>query len=357
MARLHVVKDEKPFKKVIIIKIISIILAMLVSALFVFTLTGLNPIEVFAIFAKGTFGSSKRLISVLRDTAFLWLIAIGLAPAFKMQFWNNGAEGQILMGGLVSAAMMIYLGGKINNALLLLLMAAGSFAIGGLWGFIPAYFKVKYRTNETLFTLMMNYIAAQLVHFMVDIWDKKQSHVVGIINSANEAGWFPKLFGNQYTINFIIVIVFAVFMHVYMKYSKHGYEIDVVGESEKTAQYAGINVKKTVIRTVILSSGICALAGFMSAAGVSHTISASTGGGKGFTAIIVAWLGKFDMLAMGLISFMLSFLEKGAGQIASSFNFNEYASDIIVGIILFFIIGSEFFANYSIAVNRTKEEK
>ena len=141
-----------------------------------------------------------------------------------------------------------------------------------------------------------------------------------------------------------------------MNYTKHGFEIDVVGGSVKTARYAGIDVKRTTLRTVLVSGGFCGLAGFINVSGISHTISAGTAGGKGFTAIIVAWLGKFNIWVMGLISFMLQFLSKGAVQIASQFNLNEYVADIIIGIILFFIIGSEFFSTYRVVFNR-KEKK
>ena len=144
-------------------------------------------------------------------------------------------------------------------------------------------------------------------------------------------------------------------MFLYLKYSKQGYEISVVGDSENTARYAGINVKKVTIRTMAISGAICGMAGFIEVAGVSHTISTSTAGGRGFTAIIVAWLAQFNTFVMILISFLLVFLQKGATQIASQFNLNDYASNIITGIILFFILGSEFFINYRVIVRGGKE--
>lgn len=353
---MHIIKNERPLKEVIIIKIISIILALIISAIFIIAVTGLNPIDVMLATIKGTFGSSRRLFNVLRDTAFLFLIAIGLTPAFKMSFMNNGGEGQVLIGGLASAAIMINFGDKFPNVVVILLMIVAAIASGVLWGFIPAILKVKFNTNETLLTLMMNYVAIQIVEFCVDIWDKKQSHVVGVINQNTNAGWLPSLFGNQYILIYIVVIIIAIFMYFYLKDSKQGYEIAVVGESKRTAKYAGINVNKTTLRTVMLSGAICALAGFLNVSGISHTISATTAGGKGFTAIIVAWLGKFNVIVMGLISFMLQFLSKGATQIASDFNLNNYIADIIIAIILFFIIGADFFANYKI-VSKNKEGK
>ena len=354
---MHIIKNERPFIEALIIKIVSVLLGLLVCGLLIIVVTNLNPVEVFNSLLKGTFGSSKRLINCLRDSAFLWLIAIGLSPAFKMGFWNTGAEGQILVGGMVSAAVMINLGDKLNNAVALILMLVLSLIAGGIMGFIPAYFNVRYRTNETLFTLMMNYIAMQLVEFYVDVWDKKQSHSVGVINPDNKIGWFPKLFDNQYTLVFIIVLLVAIAMYIYLNYSKHGYEIEVVGQSERTANYAGINVPKAKIRTVILSGAVCALAGYIQTAGVSHTISLNTSGGNGFTAIIVAWLGKFSVPVMGLMSFLITFLEKGTNQIASQFNYNEYGADVLVSIILFALLSSDFFCNYKIVLDKKVEVK
>ena len=339
------------------IRIGGVALGMFVSALFIMLITGLNPVSVYASMFSGAFGTSGRIWQTLKDTALLLCIAIGLAPAFKLRFWNVGAEGQVLIGGLVAAAMMINFGGKIPNALLLILMAVLAMVCGAVWGLIPAYFKSKYRTNETLFTLMMNYVAIQLVEFFVDIWDKKQSHSVGVINAQTKAGWMPYLGGKQFLLMVIIVALLTAAMYFYLKNSKHGFEITVAGESENTARYAGISVTKVILRTMTLSAAICGLAGFLEVSSVSHTISSLTAGGRGFTAIIVAWLGKFNPLAMTLITVLLSFMSRGATQIASDFNFNKHASNILIGIILFFILGSEFFINYRIVFRRKEAEE
>ncbi len=353
---MHIVKNERPLKETLVIKLIAMALALAVSAVFIVLLTGLNPLEFFSATIKGTFSSSRRFFTVLRDSCFLYMIALALTPAFQMNFMNNGAEGQVLMGALAAGGIMLNLGDKVNGFVLFLLMFAGAIVLSSLWGLLPAVFKVKYNTNETLFTLMMNYLGMQIVEFCIDLWDKKQSHVIGVINSTSKAGWLPTVFDNQYTLVFLATFVMAVFIHIYMNYSKHGYEIEVVGQSQNTAKYAGIDVAKVTLRTVLVSAALCGIAGFINVTGISHTLTAKTAGGKGFTAIIVAWLGKFDVIAMALISFLLQFLSKGAMQIASEFNLNDYIANIITAIILFFIIASEFFCNYSIVFSK-KEEK
>ena len=280
----------------------------------------------------------------------LLCISVALAPAFKMRFWNIGAEGQVLAGGIATAACMIYLGGKIPTPLLFLVMILASVAAGALWGFIPALFKAKWGTNETLFTLMMNYIAIQITSYCVALWENPYgSNKVGIINPQTKAGWFPKLFGQQYTWNVLIVLALTVLVFLYLKYSKQGYEIAVVGESENTARYAGINVRHVILRTMLISGAVCGIAGFIGVAGVDHTISTNTAGGRGFTAIIIAWLAKFNTITMVIITSLIVFLNQGAGQIVSDYSklgINDYVAEIIKGIILFFILGSEFFVNY-----------
>ena len=226
-----------------------------------------------------------------------------------------------------------------------------SLAAGAVWGLIPAWFKAKWDTNETLFTLMMNYVATSIVACFTNILRGKASSL-GKLNMGTQAGWFPQFLGQRYNINILIVAILTVVMFLYLKYSKQGYEISVVGESENTARYAGIDVKRVRIRTMLISGAVCGLAGFLLVAGRDQTLSTNTAGGQGFTAIIVAWLAKFNTFYMALISFLLIFLSKGAGEIASAYSLNDYASDIITGVILFCILGSEFFINFKMIFRR-----
>ena len=350
-------RDGVPLWKSLGIRLIGLTLALVVCAVIIYALTKLNPLKVYAAMFKGAFGTNKRMWVTIRDIMMLLCIAVGLAPAFKMRFWNIGAEGQVLAGGIAAAACMIYLGKSMATLPLLLLMFVLSMIAGGIWGTIPAIFKARWNANETLFTLMMNYIAIQLTSFFVAKWENPfGSNTVGIINTSTKAGWFPSVFGQMYALNVIIVLVIAVLMYLYLRYSKQGYEIAVVGESENTARYAAINVKSVVIRTMAISGAICGIAGFIAVAGASHTISTSTAGGQGFTAIIVAWLAQFNTFIMIAISSLLVFLEKGAIEIASQFDLNDFVSEMITGIILFFILGSEFFINYKVRFRRGKKE-
>lgn len=354
----HIVKrDSMPKLNSFLIRIGSILFALIFCGILTMVLTGENPISVYVTMFEGAFGSTRKFWKLMQSLAMLLCVSLALTPAFKMRFWNIGGEGQVLIGGLATTACMILLGDKVPNGLLILIMVVASVLAGAIWAIIPAIFKAKFNTNETLFTLMMNYVGIQLVSYFCMYWENpKGAGKIGIINRATEAGWFPTIGGQNYLLNIIIVAIITVAMYVYLKYSKHGYEIAVVGESENTARYIGINVNKVILRTMALSGAVCGIVGLLLVGGTDHTISTSTADGRGFTAIMVSWLGKFNPIYMIFTSLLLVFLDAGADQISMIFGLNQSFSEIITGIILFFIIGSEFFINYQLKF-RKRENK
>lgn len=355
---IHITKrDAMPLWKAILIRVIAVVIALAVSALLVMVLTKKNPGQVFTAMFNGSFQTPRKILNMLQDVAMLLCISLAVTPAFKMKFWNIGAEGQVLMGALASATLMYKLGNTgIPNGVLIPLMFSGSILMGMIWAIIPAIFKAVWNTNETLFTLMMNYVAMQIIQICIATWATSGSGVMGVINSMNEAGWLPQIFGTKYLLNIIFVALLTVFVFIYLKFSKHGYEIAVVGESENTARYIGINVKKVILRTMALSGALCGFAGFLLVSGASHTITKELAGGMGFTAIMVSWLAKFNPAIMVGTSFLLVFLDKGASSIAMECRLSESIGEIITGIIIFFIIGCEFFIRYKINFRSSNKE-
>ena len=335
----------------------GIIIALIVCALVTTILTGDNPVGVYVTMAQGAFGSVRKTWITFQNLAILLIISLALTPAFRMRFWNIGGEGQVLIGGLAAAACMICLDGKVPNAVVLILMIVCSLAAGGIWGFIPAFFKTKWNTNETLSTLMMNYIATQLVAFYTVVWEvPKGSGKIGIINQNTNTGWLPEI-GNRYLLAIIVAGAVTLFMYIYLKYSKQGYEISVVGEIERTARYVGIKVEKVMIRTMIISGALCGLAGLLLVGGINHTITTTIADGQGFTAVMVSWLAKFNPITMIFTSFLIIFMDRGASEISTIFGLNQSFADILTGIILFFIIGSEFFIRYRISFRKKADRK
>jgi simple sugar transport system permease protein len=196
------------------------------------------------------------------------------------------------------------------------------------------------------------------VAYFVIVWEvPKGSGNIGIINQSTEAGWFPVIGGQKYLLNVILVAIITAVMYIYLNYSKHGYEISVVGESTNTARYVGIKVEKVILRTLILSGAICGFAGLLLVAGTNHTLTTTLAGGRGFTAVMVAWLAKFNPLVMIASSFLLVFMGSGAGEISTAFGLNHAFGDILTGIILFFIIGCEFFISYKVHFAKKEVER
>lgn len=357
----HIVKrDPMAWYYNLLVRAFAVIAALVVSAVFITLMTQKNPLEVYASMIDGAFGiktnnadlRSLRIWSLLQNVAILLCISLAVTPAFKMRFWNCGAEGQVLVGGLATVMVMMFLGDKLPMPVLIVVMILASVIAGIVWAVLPAVFKALWNTNETLFTLMMNYVAIQLVAFFLKYFVKSGS---GVLSPMPQFG-LPRIAGKDYLLNIIIVAAITVLVYIYLKFTKQGYEISVVGESENTAKYIGINVKKVIIRTLIVSGAICGIAGLLLVGGTNHTISTTTAGGRGFTAIMVSWLAKFDPLYMVFTSFLIVFFDIGSQQVSTDFRIPNAISDIVTGIILFFIIGSEFFLQYKIVVNKNRKE-
>ena len=346
-------RDALPLSKALLIRGGILLLALVFCGLITTLLTGQNPLSVYATILNGAFGSSRRIGVTFRNVAVLLGISLAVTPAFKMRFWNIGAEGQTLIGCLATTACMILLGGKVSNFLLIVISLVAALLAGALWGLLPALFKARWNTNETLFTLMMNYIATQLAAFFIIVWEvPKGAGKIGIINQNTEAGWLPVVGGQKYLLVILVVAILTVFMYIYLNYSKHGYEIAVVGESQRTASYAGIKVERVIIRTMVLSGAVCGLMGLLLTAGTDHTLTTTIVGGRGFTAVMVSWMAKFNPIIMVFTSLLLVVLGRGASEISSTFGLNQSFSDILTGIILFFIIGSEFFITYQVSLRK-----
>lgn len=343
-------------KRNIAIRLAAIVLAIIVCAIVTMATTGTDPFAVFSAFINGSFGSERKLWIFLQDTAILLIISLAVTPAFKMHCWNLGAEGQVLAGAMAAAACMVLLGDTMSNGVLIACMVIASVVTGALWAGIPAFFKAKFNTNETLFTLMMNYVATQIVAYFCVKWENPVgSCTIGVINAQNEAGWLPQL-GNKYLLVILVAVIMTVLIYFYLNYTKHGYEIAVVGESERTARYIGIKVPRVIVRTMLFSGAICGVAGLLLVGGIHHTVSTSLVGGQGFTAVMVSWLAAFNPIVMILTSALLIFMGSGANQLASSCGLNQSFGDILTGVLIFFIIGSEFFVQYKISFHKKSKE-
>ena len=353
----HVVKrDDMPSWKAWLVRLVTIIIALFLVGVLSMIVTEKSFGETYEIMFSGVFGRlfeghTTMLWKYLQEIAILLCLALALTPAFKMKFWNCGAEGQALMGGLAAMICMIELGDQLPYATLIVVIAITSILAGAIWGVIPAIFKALFNTNETLFTLMMNYIATQIIAYYVYI-EGGGSNVIQPVSAGN----FPTVGNNDYFVNIVIVAVITVMMFVYLKFSKQGYEISVVGESQNTARYIGINVKKVIIRTMLISGALCGVAGMLLVAGTDHSINTKLVGGQGFTAILMSWLGQFNPFIMAIMTAIVVFLRIGVAKVADASLLNSSFSEIIVGVVILMLVGCEFFIQYSIKFRHSKKE-
>ncbi len=347
-------RTDIPFRNALLIRFVAVILALCTGGLVVLVF-GHNPLSIYTTMLQGALGSKTGLRETIKLTIPLLGAAIAIAPAFMMKFWNIGAEGQILAGGIAATYFALFHAQSMPRPVLLIVMFLAAAVAGGIWGLIPAVFKAKWGTNETLFTLMLNYVALGFEqYFQSGPWKDTKGTGFPIIATFHKAARLPKVFGVH--IGWIIIGAFTILIFFYMRYTKQGYEIAVVGESEQTARYAGMNVPKIIIRTMLLSGAISGIVGFLTVSGADYTLTATTAGGVGFTAITVAWLAKLNPIIMVFIAFFLAILDKGSNTIQTKFKIPAAEASVLTGIILFFMLGCEFFINYRLVFRRKGKE-
>ncbi|MBO8436891.1 MAG: ABC transporter permease [Spirochaetes bacterium] len=335
------------------IRVGSILIALILGCL-PMILTGNNPVSAYGVIIQGSLSRPVYLKQTIRTAIPLLGCALAIAPCFKMKFWNIGAEGQITMGAVAATYFALFWYNKIPHVPLLIIMAFTAAIAGGLWALIPAFFKAKFNTNETLFTLMMNYIAIGIVAWLQGgPWEGRKGSQ--LIPMFNDNARLPTVFGVN--CGWIIALVLVVLMYIYMNKTKQGYEIAVVGDSVNTARYAGMNVGWIIMRTMFISGAISGIVGFIIVSGANFTLYSGVADGVGFTSITVAWLSQLNSFAMIVISMILAVLEKGSNTLQTRMSVPASIADIITGILLFCMLSCEFFINYKLIFRRKGNNK
>ena len=338
-------REDLPKKREWIIRALAILFSIVCAGVVIWIL-GFNPLEVFPSMVIGALGTEIRLQQTILKAIPLVVTSLGILVAFKMKFWNIGGEGQIIMGALAAAYVALNVEG-LPRPLMLLLMAVAAMIAGGFWAFIPAFFKAKMGVNETIFTLMLNYIAIKFVTYLqYGPWKSPDSQGFPKVAPFPENAILPKLFGIH--IGWVIALILIVLVYVFINHTKKGFEITVVGESRETARYAGMNISAVIIVAMLFSGGLCGLTGMIQASAVEKTLAASLSGGYGFTAIITAWLARLNGIAVLFVCFAFAILLQGGMYIQISMQIPASVADMMQGIILFFVLGSEFFLQYKI---------
>ncbi|MBE7063128.1 MAG: ABC transporter permease [Ruminococcaceae bacterium] len=353
-SRFHIVKKTNSAgTNPLLLSFLSLVAALIIGGLFILCL-GKNPFAVYGVIIEGAFKIARTGAYVFKTIGYaipLVITSIAVSIAFKMKFWNIGAEGQMIAGAVLASYFALFQSQMPHWLLLLIMVLAGAVG-GGLLGTIPAFFKCKFDTNETLFTLMLNYIALSVITYLKDGPWSETPGFPGIAKFADNARL--DIVGGVH-IGWIFTVLLVVAAFIYMRYTKHGYEISVIGDSINTARYAGMNVNRVILRTMFISGALCGIAGMIQVSGIEHTLGESVAGGRGFTAIIIAWLSRLNPFVCVLFSMLFATLQQGcSGSALLKLGLSPYVADILQGIILFVILAFDFFTQYKIVYRGRK---
>lgn len=347
-------RAELPKRQESVIRAAAIVFSLVCAGLVIMIL-GFNPLVVFREIVMGAVGTELRIQQTIIKAVPLIITSLGILVAFKMKFWNIGGEGQIMMGAF-GASLVALFGPAMPTPITLLAMAVSAVFFGGIWAFIPAYFKAKFGTNETIFTLMLNYIAIKWVTYLqYGPWKDPASQGFPKIANFEPQAQLPSLFGVH--IGWIIALILVALVYFFINHTKKGFEITVVGESIETARYAGMNIKSIVITSMLISGGLCGLTGMIQASAIERTLTSALSGGYGFTAIITTWLGRLSAPYILAVCIAFAILLQGGAYLQIAMSVPSSVADMIQGIILFFVLGSEFFLQYKLSLNRKVKNK
>ena len=334
----------------VIVPVLSIIAAFLVGAVFL-TLTDRDPLEVYTAMFKGALGSRYGLAETVVKAIPLMLCALGISAAFRMQLWNIGAEGQFYMGAFAAswlpltypqAPMMLMLPG----------MALLGCIGGGLWGLVPAVLRARWKVNEIITTLMLNYVAILWVDFLVyGPWKDPKGFNFPLTAKFPAAAALPTFGDSRIHVGLIIAVVLAAAFWLIFEKSRWGFEIKVIGASEQAARYAGMNIRRNIYWVMLLSGAVCGLAGMAEVSGIVGRLQPNLSPGYGYTAIIVAWLSKLNPAAILVVSILFGALQVG-GFFVQTMGVPASVASMLQGAVLFFVVGGEFLTQYRVVISR-----
>lgn len=358
--RLETRLEEPPRWYPSLISVGAIVVALILGGI-VITLSGGNALRSYAHIARASFGSAGVLSDTIVKATPILFTSLACVIAFRMRLWNIGAEGQFIMGawGASLIVLLPVLPADTTAWIFIPVMMIGGMLAGALWGFVPGYLKAKLNVNEIISTLMMNYIAVSWVNFWIfAVWSEG-----GFQMSPKfpQNAWLPRLLdyasaipifrGLTTHMGLLIGIIAAVILWFVIYRSRWGYEIRLIGDNSRAAQYTGINIARNTILVMMLSGALAGLGGMSEVTGMVHRLQTSPiAVGYGFTGIIVAWLSKLNPLVVILVSILFGALLLAGREIQPS-----GIPKMIQGIILVCLIASDFLLRYRVRIIRPEE--
>ena len=332
----------------ILLPVVSLFFALLLGAI-VLLAAGHNPWAVYSAMFNGAFGSTNGLAETLVKTIPLLLAALGVSIAFRMLLWNIGAEGQLHLGAIFATGTALYLLPSAPSYVIIPAMVLAGFIGGALWGLVPGVLRAYFKVNEIITSLMLNYVAILLSEYLVHgPWKNPQGFGFPGTATFPEAAWLPRLLPTRVHMGLLFGIIAAIVLFVILRRTVWGYEIRVIGENERAARYAGMNIARNILLVMALSGGLAGIAGMSEVSGIAHQLQRNLSPGYGYTAIIVAWLAKLNPWVIVLVSFLFAGLLVGGDQLQVSMGLPAAIAPMLQGTILFFLLGGEVLARYRI---------
>ncbi len=313
----------------------------------VFFAAGANPLAAYGVMLEGAFGSPYSHSEVLVKAIPLMLCGLAVAVAARIQIWNIGAEGQLVLGGMGAAWVALYVSRHLPSAAILPVMIVAGFVTGGLWAAIPGLLRARWGVNEILTSLMLNYVAIYwLEHLYFGPW--RDPRGLGFPGTAMipQAAWLPRVPGTRIHLGLVFAVVAAFLLQWVLSRTRWGYELRVTGENPEAARYAGMDLSRNILCVMFLSGGLAGLAGMAESAGIHYRLQQGLAVGYGYAGIIVAWLARLHPTGLLLAAVMIASLFVGGDQLQSELKLSSSVGLVLEGAILFFMMAGDFLARY-----------
>jgi len=348
--RIHVEKRlETPRVMRTVIPVLSVILALLLGALLI-AFTGHSPLEIYGSMLRGTFGSSYAVSETIVKAIPLMLTGLGVSVAMRMNLWNIGATGQLLMGAFASTWVALNFPELPWYLMMPALITAG-FVAGGLWGLLAGVLKGLWEISEIITTLMLNYVAALWVRYLVQgPWRDPELVLYPFSAEFPPAARLPTIGDSRVHLGLLLAFAAAAVLLVVFRKTLFGYEINVIGSSDKTAKYAGMNVFRNILLTLFISGGLSGIAGMAELSGVFYRLQDNLAGNAGYTAIIIASLAEGSPLGTLIIAYFFAALLVG-GTAAQTAGISASIAYMLQGAVLFFVLAGQFFLRYRVRLD------
>ncbi|MBA2248100.1 MAG: ABC transporter permease [Chloroflexia bacterium] len=330
----------------ILVPIASILAGLIAGGLLILS-AGENPLVVYREMARGAFGSGYNRSETLVKMIPLLLTGLGVSVAFRMRLWNIGAEGQFYFGAIFATWVALYgLPDAGGWTMVPAMMLAGILG-GALWAAIPGLLRGYLGVNETITSLMLNYVAILFADWLVyGPWKNPVGYGFPGTETFPAASYLPAWGTTRVHLGLAFGLAAAVVLYVVLNRTRWGYEIGVAGSSERVARYAGMATARNIVVVMLVSGALAGLAGMAEVSGIGHSLQRGLSPGFGYTAIIVAWLGRLNPFGVVLVSFLLAALLVGGDQLQISLGLPAAIAPMLQGTILFFLLGGDILTRY-----------